>query len=221
MATHHLDLSDFALKKLDEFLMSDRAPEDCMQLSDLDGFLTAVAIGPELIMPSEWLPVIWGEGEPVFENTEDAESVIGAIMGRYNKILRLIQHEPDAYGPLFWETPDGHVVAADWAEGFMDGVGLRRNAWRPLLESDEGSELLAPITTFLHDEDGNSLIEGEPDELAELCRLATDLIVPSVQAINSYWKAHRHPTPGASKIGRNDPCPCGSGRKYKRCCGAN
>ena len=113
-----LDLSDFDLKKLDEYLMSDRAPEDCMQLSDLDGFLTAIAIGPELIMPSEWLPVIWGEGEPVFENTENAESVIGVIMGRYNEILRLIQHEPDAYGPLFWETPDGHVVAADWAEGF-------------------------------------------------------------------------------------------------------
>lgn len=221
MATHHLDLSDFALKKLDEFLMSDRAPEDCMQLSDLDGFLTAIAIGPELIMPSEWLPVIWGEAEPVFESTEDAQSVIGAIMGRYNEILRLIQNEPDAYGPLFWETPDGHVVAADWAEGFMDGVGLRRNAWRPLLKSDEGSELLAPITTLLHDEDGNPLIEGEPDELAELRRLATDLIVPSVQAINSYWKAHRHPTPRASKTGRNDPCPCGSGRKYKRCCGAN
>jgi len=23
------------------------------------------------------------------------------------------------------------------------------------------------------------------------------------------------------KVGRNDPCPCGSGRKYKKCCGAN
>jgi uncharacterized protein len=25
---------------------------------------------------------------------------------------------------------------------------------------------------------------------------------------------------GAAKVGRNDPCPCGSGRKYKQCCGA-
>ena len=24
----------------------------------------------------------------------------------------------------------------------------------------------------------------------------------------------------ASKVGRNDPCPCGSGKKYKKCCGA-
>ena len=100
----------------------------------------------------------------------------------------------------------------------MDGVGLRRNAWRPLLESDEGIELLTPIMAFLHDENGNPLIEVEPDELAELRKVAIDLIVPSVQAINSYWKAHRHPIPRASKTGRNDPCPCGSGRKYKRCC---
>ena len=221
MSTSHLAGGDFDLKKLDEFLLSDRAPVYCMQLSDLDGFLTAIAVGPELIMPSEWLPMIWGEGEPVFENTEDAQRVIGAIMGRYNEILRLIQDEPDAHGPLFWEAPDGQAVAADWAAGFMDGVGLRRQAWCPLLESDEGIDLLTPIMAFLHDEDGKPLLEVEPDELAEIRKVAIDLIVPSVQAINSYWKAHRHPTTRASKTGRNDPCPCGSGRKYKRCCGAN
>jgi len=26
---------------------------------------------------------------------------------------------------------------------------------------------------------------------------------------------------GSAKIGRNDPCPCGSGKKYKKCCGTN
>ena len=26
---------------------------------------------------------------------------------------------------------------------------------------------------------------------------------------------------GSAKVGRNDPCPCGSGKKYKKCCGAN
>ena len=44
------------LNRLDEFLMSDRAPENGMGLSDLDGFLTGIAVGPELILPSEWLP---------------------------------------------------------------------------------------------------------------------------------------------------------------------
>src|SRR5215212_7681851 len=54
------------LEALDQFLMSDASPEDCMQLSDVDRFLTGIAIGPELVMPSEWLPAIWGGDEPAF-----------------------------------------------------------------------------------------------------------------------------------------------------------
>ncbi|MEG1687865.1 MAG: SEC-C metal-binding domain-containing protein, partial [Angelakisella sp.] len=30
----------------------------------------------------------------------------------------------------------------------------------------------------------------------------------------------RRPVRVANKVGRNDPCPCGSGKKYKKCCGA-
>ena len=52
--------SPIDLDALDDYLMSDHAPDDSMGLSDLDGFLTGVIVGPELIMPSEWLPVIWG-----------------------------------------------------------------------------------------------------------------------------------------------------------------
>ena len=102
-----------------------------MQLSDLDGFLTAVAIGPELIVPSEWLPVIWGEGEPEFESAEEAQGVIGAIMGRYNEILHLIQHQPDDYEPLFWETPDGERWwLATGPRGSWPVWPLRRSSWR-------------------------------------------------------------------------------------------
>ena len=46
MSSPLLGASDFDLDALDAFLMSDRAPEDCMQLSDLDGFLAGIAIGP-------------------------------------------------------------------------------------------------------------------------------------------------------------------------------
>ena len=41
------------LDVLDAYFTSDRAPENSTGLSDLDGFLTAVVIGPELIMPSD------------------------------------------------------------------------------------------------------------------------------------------------------------------------
>ncbi len=49
------------LDRLDSYLSSDDAPENCMMISDLDGFLTGVLCSPDLILPSEWLPVVWGE----------------------------------------------------------------------------------------------------------------------------------------------------------------
>ena len=50
------------LELLDAFLLSDRAPDNGMGLSDLDGFLSGLVVGPETILPSEWLPYVWGVG---------------------------------------------------------------------------------------------------------------------------------------------------------------
>ncbi|MFP6735344.1 MAG: UPF0149 family protein, partial [Rhodospirillales bacterium] len=69
-------------EELDEFLMSDNSPENSFLLPDLDGFLTGIVVGPELIMPSEWVPIIWGDGEPEFEDEEHAERILGIIMAR-------------------------------------------------------------------------------------------------------------------------------------------
>ena len=51
--TSHIDL-----KELTDYLDSDQSPGDCMGLSDLDGLLAGIVVGPELVMPSEWLPMI-------------------------------------------------------------------------------------------------------------------------------------------------------------------
>ncbi|HEV8177395.1 MAG TPA: UPF0149 family protein, partial [Gemmatimonadales bacterium] len=51
-------VSESDLDYLDKWLSSDESPPNSMMLTDLDGFLTAVAIGSEVIVPSEWLPVL-------------------------------------------------------------------------------------------------------------------------------------------------------------------
>ena len=45
--------------------------------------------------------------------------------------------------------------------------------------------------------------------------------IPSVNKIDFEKESTPEPAPRAttSKVGRNDPCPCGSGKKYKKCCG--
>ncbi len=224
-----IDVSAFAsdwIDELDEFLMSDHAPDDCLQLSDLDGFLTGVAIGPELIMPSEWIPTIWQGGLPDFKDTEQAERIMGIIMARYNEILHQLDDEPGAFEPIFYEAPDGRVMAADWAEGFMDAIGLRIDAWATLFEDENGRVLMGPIMAQLHDEDGKPFAEGSLEEMQEIREEGAQSLPYAIKGIHDFWKAQRQPAnlarrPAGKQVGRNEPCPCGSGRKYKRCCGAN
>ena len=126
-------------------LAAGSALDDSMGLSDLDGFLTGVVVGPELIPPSEWLPVVWGGAEPEFETQEEMRTVFGTIMGRSNEIAACFNSDPDEFDPIFWEGPEGEVIASDWAGGFLDAVALRSQAWRPLIGDDRAGILLAPL----------------------------------------------------------------------------
>ena len=82
------------LEALNQYLMSDHAPEECMWLSDLDGFLTGIVVGPELIMPSEWLPMVGGGDEPEFTDADEARIVFGTIIARYNEIIDSLDNDP-------------------------------------------------------------------------------------------------------------------------------
>jgi uncharacterized protein len=75
------------LDALRNYLISDHAPDNCMDLSDLDGFLAGIIVGPESILPSEWLPVIWDGEEPEFASEDEMRTVLSAIMGRYDEIV--------------------------------------------------------------------------------------------------------------------------------------
>ena len=81
------------LDALDDYLMSDLAPDESMGLSDLDGFLTGVVVGPESILPSEWLPVIWGGEEPEFQTDAEMQKAFLACDHRtLQRDCRLLRH---------------------------------------------------------------------------------------------------------------------------------
>jgi uncharacterized protein len=209
------------IEALDAFLMSDQTPDGCMMLSDLDGFLTGLAIGPELIAPSEWLPVVWGGGEePVFDDAAQAQSILGAIMGRYNEILGQIA---DGFvEPIFMETPQGEVIASDWAEGFMRAVRLCAGAWERLIKSEEHGLSLIPILALCCDEHGESILDLTQDTEDRFFADGAELVSQAALEIAEFWRAARSAPqrrPTGPKAGRNDPCPCGSGKKFKKCCG--
>jgi uncharacterized protein len=179
------------LDELEAFLLSERTAEDCMGLSELDGFLTAVAVGPELIMPSEWLPLVWGEEDPEFESEAEAGRIIGAVVGRYNRILADLGGDPPVAEPIFEESEAGETLVASWAMGFMEGVQLRVARWEEVMTSEDHWHLVAPIIVQLVADGGTELSEAETEELQEAGRRMVELIPSAVIAIDEHWRDER------------------------------
>jgi len=228
-------LTEAEHRQLDLFLTSDAAPEGGMDISTLHGFLTAVAIGPGMVRPSEWLPLVWGDEErPEFESREEAEHIFGLIMRMYNDIVRVLRESPDDFFPIIYEEsaadPEARPEAENWCRGFMMGTTLRSDDWTPFLMKGKGASILLPIVALADVE--MMAEELGPDASKELTRERLTAMIPvSVVTTYQHWLGRRkpldphldegepHPGRGA-KVGRNAPCPCGSGKKYKKCCGA-
>src|ERR1043166_9607272 len=99
-----------------------------MSLETLDGYLTAIVIGPNLVMPSQWMPGIWGPGEenaPRYETLEQAQRILELIMRHMNGIVWTLEENPDEFEPFVdtvtydddpQEYPDGEM----WSYGFME-----------------------------------------------------------------------------------------------------
>ncbi len=226
-------LTDNELQELDGFLASDDVPDDCMDIAMLHGFLTAIAIGPAIVRPSEWIPVIWGKGEPEFESLEDANRILQLVTRLLNSTITILQDDPEEFAPILYEVDavDGerNVGEEEWCEGFALGIQLRLEEWKPALYNDEAVSWLAPIAAFTDDEALADFTSGSGGP--KVTREDLSAMIPlCVTNLYDYWKEQRTRrgegfTPdqfpyGSRKIGRNEPCSCGSGKKYKKCCGA-
>ena len=217
------EFTDDDIDMLDTFLMSDDMCDDGMTLPIMDGFLTAIAIGPEIVMPGEWLPKIWGSEPPEWKSELHAELIISTIMARYNEILRSVIQGEEHYGLILSDFEDMHMACEEWTWGFMQGVELRQKAWEPLFQSEANRLLIEPIT--VQQMSKKEVLEADAahgnNRLHEIWKNGADLIPKAVVEIDRFWKQARGYYDGnKQKTGRN-ACPCGSGRKYKKCCGSN
>jgi uncharacterized protein len=222
-------LSEQEFNTLDKFLLSERAPEDAMTMDTLHGFLTAIAIGPETIMPAEWLPHVWGEdgkNAPKWKNAKEEETIVNLIMRFMNEVLVTFEVAPKEFEPLFCEADhDGETLVDGeaWTWGFWEGMELRPGSWNPIWESDL-APLMRPIYLLGADEiEEAELKEVDTPKLGHKLALEIEANLP---AIYKFWVPLRKAAVQTirrdePKVGRNDDCPCGSGKKYKKCCGAD
>lgn len=213
------------LRRLEDFLLSDAVNDDAMLLSELDGFLAGVIVCPDLIMPSEWMPVVWGGDAPVFDTMEQAQTVNDLIMGHYNDIIG--QLDRGEYSPVYDIDIDDSIFWEIWMEGFWRSVHLRSQEWMALsadAADDEDVRHAVFILSRLHELASMPSPDLEILEIdEELENLAPDLIPNAVETLHRARLARANPSaPPANqnqpKVGRNDPCPCGSGKKFKKCC---
>lgn len=221
-------LTEKEFNELDKFLLSDRTAEDAMTMDTLHGYLTAIAIGPETIMPAEWLPRIWGEDAgdaPKWKNAREEERIVNLIMRFMNEVLVTFEAAPREFEPLFCEAGhDGEALldAEAWCWGFWEGMELRPGSWDPIWES-ELAPLMRPIYLLGADEIEQAELE-EVNDPVKAHKLALQ-IEANLPAIHRFWVPRRKAAVQTvkreePKVGRNDDCPCGSGKKYKKCCGA-
>lgn len=220
-------LSDKEFDELDRFLMSNAVGDDGMTMDALHGYLTAIAIGPEFIHLSEWLPNVWGlEGEePKFQSEKQAERIINLIARFMNEIIVTFEVDPKEFEPLFCvyelngkEMFDGET----WSWGFWEGMQLRADAWEKIKLSPL-APLLRPIYLLGADEISEEEMKLVDDQ--GKCHKLTVEVEAAIPHLYQYWLSTR--TQGVTtfkrdtpKQGRNEVCNCGSGKKYKDCCGA-
>lgn len=212
--------------QLDKFLASQSVQDDCMLFSELDGYLAAIVVCPDMIMPSEWMPIIWGSEEPVFDSMEQAQSITGAIMALYNDICQKLDN--GEYGPYFdYYERTKETVWQLWIEGFVKGMALLPDSW-DRIDHGENARYLSAVFR-LHE-----LATKPPSELKttdnddKIYDHAPDILTKVVIELHKSRKktsgfpfaqpAAANQNQSQMKVGRNDPCPCGSGKKYKKCC---
>jgi uncharacterized protein len=240
-----VELTDNDLDRLDALLRERALPHGGLSLEALDGFFSALVVGPgDTALPSEWLPFVWGENAPGWESEEAARAGLELVMKLWNQIARRVKLDPEsaeeAAFPLL-ALPDDmpeeesdelddydYPVGADWAAGFLLGASLRGEGWDDRMEQNED------LVKDFEDLHALLLEDDEEDESGET-QIASDLTFKERMAILAempyllndmhQWRMQENvpaqkPVRREAKPDRNEPCPCGSGKKYKKCHGA-
>lgn len=221
-------LTEAELVKLAEFLKTCRGGR-AMNIEEVDGFFAALIAGPEVVPPSEYLREVFG-GEISdtceFSGLDEANQVLGMLMRHWNVIASTL-HSGDVYLPMIFEDNNGVCRGNDWSRGFMRGVDMRKADWAELITDDENGGCMVPVMMLFHEHDEDPELRPSPISPEQRDEIIVQMAAGIVRAYR-YFRPQGRPVPGVDetetypsrgKIGRNDPCPCGSGKKYKRCCG--
>ena len=208
--------------------------DEAMDAGVLDGYLTAQALNPLKPEDEDVLPFVFAaDGDP--EAMPEDDRLIDLLRMRSREIRSALNAggglDPVIF-PLVDEEGneildgDGIEAVVPWAAGFMMGVAQ----WPDACTDDEDVQnALLPIAARMAaegdelDEETRTVWEAARASAAPAEDLADALyqIVEGVFTLKQLLVPNQPVRREAPRVGRNDPCPCGSGKKFKQCCGKN
>ena len=219
------------------FLADPRRPPGTLTYHELQGFLFAVACAPELAKPSEWLPIVFDGHDAGYGTLEEAREVLGELMALYNAVNAAVTDRPALPSDCVFRSNvlanlDPDTPVAQWSRGFLRGHQWLEETWTlvPKKLEDEFAAMLMTLSFFASKQLAEALCaeteQGNLEKLAVTMRRVFPSAVTeyaqlgrTIHQVLMEEQRDRAARPSV-KVGRNERCPCGSGRKYKKCCGA-
>ncbi len=195
------------------------------------GLFYGCLAAPHTMTPSQYLPMIFEKQGSLPEG--EAKVLLGSLMALWNTLADL-KPETDQFilpATKYPKTPEGLLQRATddtvFIEHFMEGLALGETKDEDLTDgAHQALESLANIlNNLVHLREG---LEAKEDgiysaEAWELFDKVEDTISDAIAQANLGLKRAREQAAAFQVAGTqaapNDFCPCGSGRKYKKCCG--
>jgi yecA family protein len=120
--------------ELAAFLSSVAVGPTCLALEGLDGFLCALAAGPEPLPAAEWLPWAWGsDKEPHYDSDAQAQRIVVLMLRQWNSVRDRVPKNPvtgsGSFAPWLADTPVACEYGQRWASGFMRGMSPYQDDW--------------------------------------------------------------------------------------------
>ena len=228
-------LDDEQLDRL-EALLEDPALEEALRLDEIQGYLCAALAGPRPISVENRLLDILGSDEAL--DSGAGREAAGLIQ----LFAQSLETELAAGNPpvlLLYPKDEGEDSPSDylpWCQAYLSAVDQAEDDWFEYFGESENEETeeeinylderLFPLMVLTGEAEAAAREHGEEwpegSERAEIERECEEDLPQAVSDIYRFWLAKRGTQTIRNeepKIGRNDPCPCGSGKKFKQCCG--
>ena len=230
-------LSNEKLDRL-EILLEEPALEDSLRLDEVQAYLCAALSGPRPLEDEQWLADILGN-EAALETSAGKEAA--ALIVEFAETLKAELASGDPLTMFLYPESDEEGSQNDfasWCQAYLAGVDAAEEDWFEALgdaeDADEETEeeiswldsSLFPLMVLTGDAEAAAREYDEEwpegEELEEIITDCQAILPQAVTDIYLFWQAKRG-VPSLrrdeAKVGRNDPCPCGSGKKFKQCCG--